>query len=117
MGASKVVRPVRATCVATNHEIAGYEIHVGSSTGPDCSRPLFKIAGEDDGAQSPDGRIAGTYLHGLMQDNSYRQSFLSAIRPVGPGVDYPVSVETALDELAEGLEAALDIDAVFAIAH
>ena len=117
MGTSKVVRPVRATCVATNHEISGYEIHVGSSTGADCSRPLFKIAGEHDGAQSPDGRIAGTYLHGLMQDNTYRQSFLSAIRPVGSGVDYSASVEAALDELAAGLEAALDVDGLFAIAH
>jgi cobyric acid synthase len=49
----------------------------------------------------------------LLQDNAYRKSFLDAIGSVGPGIDYSACVETALDELATGLEAALDIDRLF----
>lgn len=113
MEAHKVVRPVQAHCVTSGQEVSGYEIHVGTTSGPDCARPLFQIGEQFDGAQSPDGRIAGTYVHGLLQDNGYRKSFLDAIGSVGPGIDYSACVETALDELATGLEAALDIDRLF----
>jgi adenosylcobyric acid synthase len=117
MGANKVVRPVQARCVATGQEVSGYEIHVGKTSGPDSARPLFQIGDQFDGARSPDGRITGTYLHGLLEDNSYRESFLATLGSARAGIDYSASVESALDELAAGLEAALDIDRLFAQAR
>jgi len=117
MGTNKVVQPVNATCVTTGQRVSGYEIHVGTTTGPDCARPLFQIADRSDGAQSPDGRVAGTYLHGFLQENAYRRSFLAAIGAADFGIDYSATVEAALDELAAGLEASLDIDRLFAAAR
>ena len=117
MGASKVVRPVKATCVTTSLSVSGYEIHVGTTTGPDCERPLFQIGQQFDGAQTADGRVAGTYLHGLMQDDAYRQSFLSMLGAAEPGFNYAATVAAALDEVAAGLEAALDIDRLLAAAR
>ena len=46
--------------------VAGYEIHMGISQGPALSRPLFKLAGENDGALSLDNQVSGSYLHGLF---------------------------------------------------
>jgi adenosylcobyric acid synthase len=58
------VQGVFAESAATS--IAGYEIHLGVSDGPALQRPLFKLAGEDDGAISLDNQVAGSYLHGLF---------------------------------------------------
>ncbi|HRM75124.1 MAG TPA: cobyric acid synthase, partial [Paracoccus sp. (in: a-proteobacteria)] len=59
---------------ALGQPIEGYEIHMGRTTGPDCTRPFAHIP-QPDGAISPDGRVAGTYLHGLFADNAFRAAF------------------------------------------
>ncbi|WP_374637592.1 cobyric acid synthase, partial [Paracoccus sp. (in: a-proteobacteria)] len=56
---------------ALGRTIEGYEIHLGRTTGPDCARPFAHIP-QPDGAISPDGRVAGTYLHGLFANDSFR---------------------------------------------
>lgn len=111
MSSTKSVRPVAGVCASTGAEVNGYEIHVGETTGADCARPLLEIAGHPEGARSADGRVEGTYVHGLLNSDAYRQRFL---RRQGKGfhtaVNYSAAVERALDSLADGLEAALDID-------
>lgn len=114
MGNSKTVRPVGATCVESGEHVSGYEIHVGETSGNDTSRPVFSISGRDEGARSENGRIAGTYVHGLMQNNAYRRSFLATLGHAGSEFDYATSVDDALNELAAGLEDALDIDRMLA---
>ena len=114
MGTSKTVRPIGATCIDSGEHVSGYEIHVGETSGNDLSRPVFSIAGRDEGAKSHNGRVMGTYVHGLMQNNAYRRSFLASFGHRGSEFDYSVSVDEALDELATGLEDALDIDRLFA---
>src|SRR5690606_11206972 len=39
--------------------LQGYEMHIGRTTGPDCTRPLADLSGVADGAMSVDSRIAG----------------------------------------------------------
>ena len=117
MGDAKTVRPIEATCILSGETVSGYEIHVGETNGVDCERPLFRIKGKDEGARSSNGRISGTYVHGLMRDNAYRQSFLAPLGHNNSDFNYDVSVQDALDELAAGLEAALDIDRLFASAR
>ena len=48
--------------------VTGYEIHMGTSTGPALSRPVFHIDGRPEGACSEDGQIFGTYLHGFLDN-------------------------------------------------
>ena len=116
MGGEKTVQPIHATCLATAATVTGYEIHVGETIGGDCVRPMFDVDGTNEGACSADGRVSGTYIHGLMADDSYRQAFLTDLGAAPSSFDYHQSVEKALDELAAGLESALDIDALFAAA-
>jgi adenosylcobyric acid synthase len=114
MASDKTVRPVGATCVDSGEHVAGYEIHVGETTGPDQARPMFRVSGRDEGARSADGRVVGTYLHGLMQNNAYRRSFLATFGQATSDFNYTASVEAALNELASELENALDIDRLLA---
>ena len=117
MRGEKTVQPVGATCLDSGEHVSGYEIHVGETSGNDLSRPIFNINGKTEGARSPDGRVMGTYVHGLMQSNGYRRNFLASLGRQGSDFDYAASVESALDELAADLEDALDIDRLFATAR
>ena len=94
--------------------LRGYEMHVGATTGRDTTRPFAHLADErTDGAVSPDGRVAGTYVHGLFADDRQRAAWLARLGGESAGLDYEAGVEETLDALAAHLEAHLDIDAIF----
>ena len=113
MQGEKQTRPVTGTCVQSGVSVSGYEIHMGKTEGVDCARPLFTLAGKADGACSSDGQIQGTYLHGVFSNDVYRKQWLNSIRPgAGSELQYDAFVEEALDELADGLEQALDVNAL-----
>ncbi|MEM1263511.1 MAG: cobyric acid synthase [Pseudomonadota bacterium] len=115
MGVEKTVRPVVGTCVKSGATVSGYEIHVGETTGPDTERPLFQIEGRHDGASSENGRIAGTYVHGMFANDEFRRSWLQRAGANHLGqFDYSASVESALDELADHIEKSVDVDALLA---
>jgi adenosylcobyric acid synthase len=89
----------------------GYEMHMGVTTGPDCARPFAKLAGgAPDGAISADGRIAGTYVHGLFADDRQRSAWMKRLGAGPSAVAHDVLVETTLDRLAAHMAAHLDLD-------
>jgi cobyric acid synthase len=54
--------------------VAGYEIHAGRTAAS--SRPLLELGAHADGAVSRDGRVAGTYLHGVLEQAEPRQRLI-----------------------------------------
>ena len=91
----------------------GYEIHMGETTGPDCARVFAQIDGlRSDGAISANGRVIGTYLHGLFANDHQRSAWLKRLGGTASALDYEAGVEEALDALAVHLEAHLDVDAL-----
>jgi adenosylcobyric acid synthase len=103
---------------ATGQPVRGYEMHIGKTTGPALARPMMEIGGHPDGAVSPDGLVAGCYLHGLFASDEFRRAFLARLRDGRPQAEaYEAKVETTLDALAEHLEANCDLDALLAIAE
>ena len=117
MARQKTVRNVKARFVPFDAPLEGYEIHLGRTEGPDTARPAVVIDGIADGAVSPDGKVLGTYLHGLFGADLFRARFLESLGVKGAGTDHRATVQAALDEIAEELEANLDIDALFALAR
>jgi len=111
----KTTVPVTGRHIATGENIAGYEIHLGRTAGGDCDRPVIEMDGRGDGATSADGRVAGTYVHGLFTSDAFRRAFLSSAG-VRSELAYDAEVEAALDGLAEHLERHLDIDRILEIA-
>ncbi len=104
----------RVSGEALGQPVTGYEIHMGQTAGPDRARPFAHIDGPE-GAQSADGRIMGTYLHGLFAQDAFRAAFLAQMNtPSQPG--YERGVDDTLDELAAHLETHLDLDGLFALA-
>ena len=96
----KVTRPASGTHLATGESLRGYEIHLGRTHGPDCARPVVSIDGRPDGASSPDGRVQGTYLHGLFACDGFRRAYLATF---GASSHLAVSCQVqTLDLLAGG---------------
>ena len=111
-------RTVEATGrhVASGETVGGYEIHLGATSGPDCARAFLEIAGRPDGATSPDGLVAGTYMHGLFASDGFRRAFLAGLG-ARSSVAFEAGVESALTLLAANLAAHLDLDRILAIAR
>jgi adenosylcobyric acid synthase len=96
--------------------LAGYEMHVGETRGPALARPFARLAdGREDGAVSADGRVVGTYLHGLFGHDAQRRRWLDLIGAEASDLDYERTIEDVLDGLAEHLEQHVDIDALWRI--
>jgi len=104
-------------------ETAGYEIHLGETSYLAGAQPLFELRRSHashpvihDGAQSEDGRIWGTYVHGLFDGDSFRHALLRNARlacQLEPCADYAfVTAErqNRIDRLADCVESALDMD-------
>ncbi|MCA3565009.1 MAG: cobyric acid synthase [Methylocystis sp.] len=112
----KITLPVAALDLATGQSVSGYEIHLGRTSGPDCVRPMLDIDGRPEGAASADGRIAGTYVHGLFAADGFRAAWLAAFGR-SSGLRYSESIEATLDALADHCEKHLDIDRIITIAR
>jgi adenosylcobyric acid synthase len=108
MDAEKTVRNSTATTVEHGDALSGYQIHLGVTRGEDCGRPFALVDGRPDGAISGNGRVVGTYLHGLFSSDAYRSRLLQSFGLVGERRDYRAGVDIALDEIAAELETCLD---------
>ncbi|MCP4314723.1 MAG: cobyric acid synthase [Hyphomicrobiales bacterium] len=104
MEPAKTVRNSDAWSVPYNVALSGYEIHLGRTWGPDCARPFCTINGHADGAMSKDGRIVGTYLHGLFGEDDFRRRYLNDLGVADAGINYRADVDSALDRIAGRLE-------------
>lgn len=111
----KQLRVEQATHAASGTAISGYHMHMGVTDGADRARPFAHVAGAPEGAVSADGRVAGTYLHGLFAADSFRRVFLG--NAASSDLAYEASIERTLDDLAAHLEKHLDIDALLALAE
>jgi adenosylcobyric acid synthase len=116
LSADKTTIRIAGRHVQTGAPLAGYEIHLGRSEGPDAARPFLEIDGRFDGAVSADGLVAGTYAHGLFASDGFRRAFLKGLGARSSAA-YEAGVEAALDGLAAHLAAHLDLERVLAIAR
>ena len=97
---------------------AGYEMHLGASEGPDRARPFARLAdGTPEGAVSPDGRVMGTYIHGLFAHDRQRAAWLGRLGAGASAISYDALVEDTLDRLAAHLERYIDLDRLLALAR
>ena len=117
MTGDKRLTRVAAQHAATGLEVRGYEIHIGRTDGPDRTRPFARVGGQPEGACSADGRVAGTYLHGLFAQDGFRAAWLRGLGAASGTLSYAATVEQTLDDLAAHLEAHMDVDRLLALAR
>ena len=90
---AKTVRPVSGQLCDVSFaeglwrapEFQGYEIHMGETHRSGETRPFARISTVDgaqslDGAMSPSGRVFGSYVHGIFDNDPFRHGFLDWAR-------------------------------------
>lgn len=116
MTPDKRLTRTRAIHAATGAEMEGYEIHIGRTEGPDRARPFAHVDGQPEGAVTADGRIMGSYLHGMFTGDAFRAAFLDRLGAAS-SLGYGAEVEAVLDRLADHVEAHLDVAGLLALAR
>ena len=117
MTPQKTLTRVNASHAATGQPIEAYEIHIGCSEGADRARPFAMLGGAPEGAASRDGRVHGSYLHGLFASDAFRTAYLAQLDIPAADQSYHARVESTLDALADHIDAHLDVDGMFALAR
>jgi len=117
MTPDKRLARVTATHAASGLDVSGYEIHIGRSDGPDTARPFAHVEGRAEGAISANGQITGSYLHGLFTSDSFRTAYLSGLEISASLQSHGALIEQTLDQLADHVEAHLDVTGLLALAR
>ena len=106
----------------------GYEIHMGRSISRGSAQPLFRIfrrggqaADELDGLAQPDGRVWGTYIHGIFDNDQFRRDFLSDLHGrsgrtnthIASPFSYTQWKEEQFDRLAEEVRRHCDVECIY----
>ena len=100
--------------------VRGYEIHMGETSGENGAPAFATIRRSDgndvdDGARSADGRVNGTYLHGIFDGDAFRHAFIQAARaarglsPAKTLAPLESQREIRIDRVAAHVRAAIDI--------
>jgi len=81
---TKTTTRLTGETLAHGEALEGYEIHMGTTQRMN-ARPFARLRREDgtenlDGAVSEDGRLWGTYLHGLFDSPEFRSGFFHRLR-------------------------------------
>ncbi len=114
---AKALEKVTGTDHQSGIPFQGYEMHIGETTGPSTSSPWLNISGDrTDGCRSTDGRVFGSYIHGLFADDAFRSHFLRPYRTGEIAENlYDQQVEKHLDNLAQHLENHLFMDEIIEV--
>ncbi|WP_043691861.1 cobyric acid synthase [Luteibacter sp. 9133] len=104
---AKQLRIVSGQVSGSDATVIGYEIHCGVSTGAGMKRPAVVLDdGRDDGARSDDGRVIGTYLHGLFDHPDALRAWLGHAGLDGSApFDLGALREATIDRLADTIDA------------
>ena len=117
-----------------NHEMSidGYEIHTGLIDMPEGVLQPFAIReqqleGESEmplspeGASQPDGRLWGTFIHGIMHNDAFRRAWLNQLRldrgwpPIETGNRFNERRQDAFARLARHVRSHVDLQAIYAV--
>ena len=110
LAAEKQLRNVRGHLTMESAAVSGYEIHAGVTTGAALELPAVHLQdGRCDGAQSVDGHVLGTYLHGVFESPAACGALLrwAGLQNV-QAVDYHALRERDIERLADLVENHLD---------
>ena len=105
-----------------NRQLEGYEIHMGATTNLGGAVPMIELSdGRTDAYMTPDGRIWGSYLHGIFDNEELVFGLVHDImreKGINPGENH-LSVaeykEIQYNKLADLIRNNLDMDQIYHI--
>ena len=112
----------------TAENLHGYEIHMGYTrfSGNQQHPFVIEMRGRNvcesaEGAAGLDGRVFGTYIHGIFDNDAFRRSLLNALRlnkglqPVANTRNVMAEKQQAYEHLADVVEKSLDMEKLYQI--
>lgn len=116
----KITVQTRARHIPSRRELVGYEIHHGCTNALDDSLEIIVRNSEDEmlGGSVHQGRVWGTYLHGVFDGDEFRRFFVDGLRrrrgwSAEGRILVRYNLEPALDRLADVVRKAFDIKAIY----
>lgn len=113
MAGSEIFQP------QNNEILSGYEIHMGETELLENVKPVIELEdGRFDGAISEDGKVMGTYLHGIFDNDGFRNSILNMLKKKkglddnGKTISYKELKEQEYEKLAKTVEENCDVKAI-----
>ncbi|SNX53224.1 cobyric acid synthase [Thermoanaerobacterium sp. RBIITD] len=116
----EILRPLKGL------PISGYEIHMGKTVVKD--KPLCHMTDRngkkvdiDDGCVSEDGKVFGTYIHGIFENSDFTKAFINMIRKykglsqIDYVEDYRQFKEREYDRLADIVRRSIDLKRIYEI--
>jgi adenosylcobyric acid synthase len=106
-----------ATHLPSGLGVRGYEIHHGVTAIPEALALFARADGTVVGARAPAGRVWGTYLHGVFDDDRFRRHWIDGLRtvrglPALGAVQAAYDIDGAIDRLADLVRGSLDMTAI-----
>ena len=102
--------------------VRGYEIHMGETGFVGDAEPLLCVTSrnnreitDSDGAVSGDGKVIGTYFHGIFDGEELRQWFLHTLDPAKAIDEHIPDKEKNYELLARHVREHLDMDLLYRI--
>jgi adenosylcobyric acid synthase len=120
MAAEKTLVHTSAVHSPSGQHVTGYEIHHGETDCNGCEPLLARTDGQVVGVAGREGRVWGTYLHGVFDADGFRRWFVDRLRvrrglaPVGEVIGR-YDIEPALDRLADVVRASVRMDEIYRI--
>ncbi|EPG73664.1 cobyric acid synthase CobQ [Leptospira fainei serovar Hurstbridge str. BUT 6] len=115
----KILKQVSGKHLPSEKEVYGYEIHHGNTEVKD-SIPTVIVShdGIHLGHSNQNGRVWGTYVHGIFDADEFRRSFLDKIRlrkgmQVLGGITVKYELESSLERLAMGVRNSVNINEIY----
>ncbi len=125
--AEKTTQQIMAVHLESGIEIKGYEIHMGQTQCLEKAEPVFKLTRRgnhpvflDEGMSVSKSGVWGTYLHGIFDNDAFRQYFLNSFRakrnlPLQTGSSVSTARTEMCDRLAHLVRANIDMDLFYRI--
>lgn len=112
---SKNVRQVSASTIKSNQSVKGYEIHLGETIYHNELYFSRLESGKYDGSIFNNGQVIGTYLHGIFENDSFRNEWLNTIRKdkgflVREVVNTSSKKEDSFEELSKVFQEQIDME-------
>ena len=118
----KCLANARGVIIGETCEACGYEIHMGRSTVSDNCMPFLRVSSRNntpvddlDGAVSADGKVTGTYFHGIFDEPAVKRWFLSLAEPAYKAEKQEKGPQESYELLAAHFSQHLDLAKVYEI--
>ena len=120
----KCLANARGVIIGETGEACGYEIHMGQTIASGECRPFIRVSARNntpendvDGAVSADGKVTGTYFHGIFDEPVIKTWFLSGVEPTYKVEKQQKGPQESYELLAAHFMQHLNLDMIYQIIH